>query len=124
MNAILSIKPEYVQKIFDGTKKFEFRKVNFKHDINTIFIYATFPISKIVGKFDVGDIILNNPKYVWNKTKEYSGISKDFFDLYFSGKQLAVAIEVIKPVQYAKPIDLAKFSPGATPPQSFIYVNN
>jgi predicted transcriptional regulator len=30
MKVILSIKPEYAFKIFDGTKKFEFRRVIFK----------------------------------------------------------------------------------------------
>ncbi|EHL88131.1 hypothetical protein HMPREF1019_01868 [Campylobacter sp. 10_1_50] len=30
MTALLSIKPEFAEAIFDGTKKFEFRKVKFK----------------------------------------------------------------------------------------------
>lgn len=39
MNAIiLSINPEYVEKILNGTKKYEFRKRLARSDIDTIFI--------------------------------------------------------------------------------------
>ena len=31
MKVVLSIKPEFANKIFDGTKKFEFRKSIFKN---------------------------------------------------------------------------------------------
>jgi hypothetical protein len=32
MKVVLSIKPEFANKIFDGTKKFEFRKSIFKNE--------------------------------------------------------------------------------------------
>lgn len=33
MTALLSIKPEFAEAIFDGRKKFEFRKVIFKKNV-------------------------------------------------------------------------------------------
>lgn len=37
MKVLLSIKPQFAIKIFDGTKKFEFRKIIFKNsDIQTV----------------------------------------------------------------------------------------
>ena len=33
MKVVLSIKPQFANKIFDGTKKFEFRKAIFKNQI-------------------------------------------------------------------------------------------
>ena len=40
MTALLSIKPEFAEAIFDGTKKFEFRKVKFKKNVNKIKVYG------------------------------------------------------------------------------------
>ena len=51
MNVILSIKPEFVEKIFSGEKQYEYRKILFKQKVDTVYIYASRPISKIVGEF-------------------------------------------------------------------------
>lgn len=42
---LLSIKPEYVDKIFSGKKGYEHRKAIFKQDIKTIVVYSTQPVS-------------------------------------------------------------------------------
>lgn len=48
MRILLSINPEYVEKIFSGTKKYEYRKNIFKNkEVKTILIYSTSPIKKI-----------------------------------------------------------------------------
>ena len=57
MNVILSIKPEFVEKIFSGEKQYEYRKVLFKQKVDTVYIYASRPISKIVGEFKIAEII-------------------------------------------------------------------
>lgn len=44
MRILLSIKPEYVYKILDGTKKFEYRRTVFKNkNVDSMVIYATLP---------------------------------------------------------------------------------
>jgi predicted transcriptional regulator len=121
MNAILSIKPEFVEKIFDGTKQYEFRKILFTKKIKKIIIYATRPIGKIVGEFEVGTIIEDHPNIVWSKTNKLSGISKCFFDQYYTGRDKAVAIEVKNVEKYKTPLPYQKLIPGGTPPQSFVY---
>ena len=40
MNVILSIKPEFVEKIFSGEKQYEYRKILFKQKVDTVYIYA------------------------------------------------------------------------------------
>ena len=40
---LLSIKPEYVEKIFDGTKKYEYRKTKCKEKVGKINIYKLIP---------------------------------------------------------------------------------
>ena len=57
MKVILSIKPEFANKIFNGTKKFEFRRTLFKNkEIKMIIVYASAPISKVIGEFEIDRI--------------------------------------------------------------------
>lgn len=47
MKVLLSINPEYVEKIFSGIKKYEYRRSIFKNEaVDTIVIYSTSPIKK------------------------------------------------------------------------------
>lgn len=56
-----------------------------------------------------------------NKTKRFSGIDKDFFNEYYNGRDLAVAIEVDKPILYKDPINPKEKNENFTAPQSFMY---
>ena len=38
-NMLISIKPEYVENIFNGSKKYEYSKIRCKQDIDKIIIY-------------------------------------------------------------------------------------
>ena len=54
MKILLSIKPEFVEKIISGEKKFEFRKSLPKRDgITTVVVYSTMPVGKVIGEFKV-----------------------------------------------------------------------
>lgn len=121
---MLSIKPKYVEKILNGTKKYEYRKKIFKNrNVNTIIIYATKPIGKVVGEFYIKDIIEDNPTVIWNLTNEYSGISKDSFDDYFQNVQEGFAIEIDSFVKYKKGLNLNEVSKEVkNAPQSFVYI--
>ena len=123
MKVLLSIKPEYVEKIIDGSKRFEFRKSNFRREgIKTIVIYATMPIGKVIGEFEIADIITHSPDELWNKTKEYSGISEDFFQEYFKGKDKAIAFEVGSLKIYDRPMNLSEIESNLKAPQSYRYL--
>src|SRR5690625_5868866 len=94
---LLSIKPEFANKIFKGEKRFEYRRVIFKNkNVNKIVVYASSPVKKVIGEFDVGEIINTSKTDLWNKTRKYSGITKDYFDKYFDDKESGYAIEIIK----------------------------
>lgn len=43
---LLSIKPEFADKIMSGKKKFEYRTHVPSRPINSIVIYSTFPVGK------------------------------------------------------------------------------
>ena len=59
------------------------KKVFKRKDITTIVVYATKPLGKVVGEFEVDEIIEDTLDILWQETKRYSGISKKFFDEYF-----------------------------------------
>ncbi|MCH9270136.1 ASCH domain-containing protein [Pantoea ananatis] len=123
MKVILSIKPEYAERILSGEKKFEFRKSIFKNkDVDTVIIYATMPVGKVIGEFKVGDILMHTPAELWDKTKSYAGISHKFYKAYFASREKAFAISVKSPKRYILPLSLEDVSPGAKAPQSFRYV--
>lgn len=120
----MSIKPEYVEKIFNGSKKFEYRKTIFTNpNIKTVVIYATRPCGKVVGEFDVKNVFCNDSKTLWNKTKYYAGISKEYFDKYFEGREKGFAIEIGEVIKYDRPLTLKEFNGKIkAPPQSFFYI--
>lgn len=120
----MSIKPEYVEKIFNGSKKFEYRKIIFANpNIKTVVIYATRPCGKVVGEFHIKNILCNDPEMLWENTKEYSGISKESFDKYFKEKEKGFAIEIGEVIKYKRPLTLKEFNGKIkAPPQSFFYI--
>ncbi|MBJ6707862.1 ASCH domain-containing protein, partial [Campylobacter upsaliensis] len=83
MKALLSIKPEFAEAIFSGKKKFEYRKVIFKEKVKYIQVYVTKPVGKIIGEFEVEEIVKDDPVKVWKKTGKHSGIKKSFYMQYF-----------------------------------------
>lgn len=123
MRVLLSIKPEYAEKILNGTKRFEYRKaVPRSEAVRTVVIYATMPVGKVVGEFEVAGVLREKPDVLWKRTKDASGITRTFFDQYFSGRDEAMAIAVRKPKRYAKPLSLEDVSGSLIPPQSFQYL--
>ena len=47
---LLSIKPEYVEKILKGEKRYEFRRKLCQKEVDKIYIYETSPVKKVVGE--------------------------------------------------------------------------
>lgn len=122
MKVLLSIKPEFALKIFEGSKKYEFRRVVFKNrDVRKIVVYASAPVSRVIGEFDVETVIKKDIANLWEETKEFSGISEDYYLSYFDGKDEGFAIKVKEPKMYKKDLCL-KENFGVKPPQSFLYL--
>ncbi len=95
MKVVLSIKPEFANKIFDGTKKYEFRKSIFKNDkIKTVIVYASSPVQQVIGEFEIEKIINHDIDTLWGMTQRHSGISEDYFYQYFADKEIGYAIKI------------------------------
>lgn len=123
MKVLLSIKPEFAKLIFDGTKKFEFRKAIFKNtEITTVVVYASSPMQKVIGEFEIDTIINDEVGSLWKKTKKFAGIDEDYFYQYFAEREIGYAIKIKKTKKYRKPLSL-KEDFNVLPPQSFLYLN-
>lgn len=124
MRILLSVKPTFVHEIMTGKKLYEFRKQVFKHtEVKTVVIYASSPVCKVIGQFEIGNIIKDTPVNVWEKTKLHSGISESFYFRYFENRDIAYAIEITNIIAYPKPLSLQDFRDGIRPPQSFCYID-
>lgn len=122
MKVLLSIKPEFVEKIFAGTKKYEFRKSLFKkRDVKYVVIYASAPIKRVVGEFEIDDIVSDDVDIVWELTGKHSGITKSFYNSYFQDKKIANAIRIGHLTKYEKARPLSDFN-ILQAPQSFCYI--
>ena len=124
MSVLLSIKPKYIEKIKKGVKLYEFRRVIFKQDISEIYVYATAPIKKIVGKFTIDEIIQGVPQQLWKLYYKEAGISKKDFFSYYKGAHKGYAIKIKRFEMYNEPIDPYKLNSKFIPPQSYAYTNN
>ncbi|MEO7049689.1 MAG: hypothetical protein ABI091_30580 [Ferruginibacter sp.] len=123
MKVLLSIKPEFADKIFEGSKKYEFRKVIFKNrDVKEVIVYASSPIQKVIGEFEIDCILMEEPNDLWEKTKGQSGISEAFFFDYFFDRLVGYAIKIKNVTKYKSP-KCIKADFKAFPPQSFIYID-
>ena len=69
---LLSINPQHVQSIFDGTKEYEFRKIQCKEKVDGIIIYATYPVMKVVAEVEVEEILIDTPREIWKRTEKKS----------------------------------------------------
>lgn len=92
------------------------------NQLKKVVIYATLPVGKVVGEFEIAELISESPIHLWERTAEFSGISADFFEAYFEGKDIAHAIKVGKVKKYNRQKDLADILPNGIAPQSFCYI--
>lgn len=120
-NMLISINPQHVENIFNGTKKYEYRKIRCKQDVDKIIIYSTYPIMKIVGEAKVEKILEDSPDNIWEETKNYSGIDLKFYQQYFKDSSKAIAYKLTNIKKYSIPQELSSYGIKSAP-QSFIYV--
>jgi len=118
----LSIKPEYAERIFSGQKKYEFRRAIFKNrNVTHVVVYASAPIRKVIGEFQVINIIHDDVRALWDETGSAAGIPMSKFFDYFFNRDEGYAIEIGKAQKYEHSFSLEEVY-GLTPPQSFVYL--
>ena len=124
MNVILSIKPQFCKLIFDGVKRYEYRKRVFKRgDIEKVYVFASSPICKVIGYFTVDGIINDTVSNVWDMTHKYGGIDRGYYDSYFCGCDIAHAVKIGEAILFSVPIDPYVKLDNFHAPQNYMYVD-
>ncbi len=132
---LLSIRPQYASKIFDGEKRVELRKVRPRHlsQGDKVLVYVSSPTKELQGMFTVDSILEATPEDLWSQVQNTAGITKQEFDDYYSGSTKGFGIFLKIPRTLDNPIslfDLRKlwenFHPPQFfhPPQSYRYLTN
>lgn len=124
-DVLMSIKPCYANLIVEGVKKVELRK-KFPSHVQSgtkIIIYASAPLSMIIGECYIQSVEELAIDDLWNETCIDAMISWADFKNYFSGHKRGYAIKLGGHLRYDKPIPLSKhdFLPER-PPQSYCYI--
>jgi predicted transcriptional regulator len=121
---LLSIKPEYADKIISGEKIFEYRRKLPIINVKYIALYSTYPEKKILAIVDVIDQISEDPLKLWKITHKGGAITKFTFDKYFNGLFIAHAFKLGKVKKFNRPLTLNTINKTLIyPPQSFRYLS-
>lgn len=123
---VLSVRPPMAEALMSGLKKHEFRRVRPRINRGDIvYVYATSPVSAILGTFTCGEISEGKPESLWRSLRASEHTPRETFEDYFAESELAAAIEVLEPEPWSEPLHLrairrqvATFSP----PQSYRFV--
>lgn len=118
---LISIKPEFAEKILSGEKTFEFRKRLPKEPVNTMLIYASSPVQRIIGYACIDGTLTLPLDELWEKTKSEAGITEEYFHEYFKQKE-GSALILSSPVTLSRPVKLEEIGEERAP-QSFMYVS-
>ena len=119
----MSIHPEYANAILDGSKTVEFRKRGLAPDVKTVLVYATSPVQRVIGEFEIECIVQMSPDDLWREAGPLGGIDEETFRNYYGSCDRAAGILVAEPRRYLQAVPLASLL-GVRAPQSFAYLSN
>ncbi len=120
---LLAIKPRFANAIMAGEKTIEFRKTRFKERVTRVVVYASSPMQKVFGYFDVSHVDEDNPAALWDRYAKEGSISEDELMDYYGDSATGVAIGVGQTVSLAEPLPLRKLKRTLSVPQSFFYLD-
>jgi predicted transcriptional regulator len=120
---LMSIHPHWASAIMEGRKRVEFRRSRFGRPVSHVVVYATSPVRRVVGYFEVSDLVDAAPAELWEMFADVGEIGADAFDGYFDGAESGVAIRVGRVSGLSTPIELEELIPSAVPPQSYRYAD-
>ncbi|MCP9237951.1 ASCH domain-containing protein [Lewinella sp. JB7] len=124
---LISVKPQYVDRILDGTKTIELRKVKPRQaDVQLVIIYCTYPNKEVACICKIEEILEMNPTDLWNNYNDWLGIEKASFFDYYQKSTKAVGIKIKDVVALPRELSLDEVRrrlPGFSPPQTYQYVS-
>lgn len=118
---LISIKPEFVDRILSGKKLYEFRTRRFARNVNRIYIYSSAPVQRIVASFKPGVVIIDKKERVWAQCKDGAGISQERFFKRFAKNETVVSIKIDDLVSFDRKDHPGEYIKYFKAPQSFMY---
>lgn len=123
---LLSIHPEWVGRIINGSKTVELRKTRplVEHG-QLVLIYSTKPTAAIVATCRISRVEVVETAQAWTSFGPKAAISESELDQYLLGAKEAVGIHVDSARELASPIDLAflRERDRFHPPQTWHYLD-
>lgn len=122
---LMSIKPQYVEKIQSGEKLIEIRrKFKKKWTGCRVTIYSSSPSQALHGYATIENVTEGPPEKIWSQFGEYIGSTKKDFDNYAgcSSKVYAISLKNYEP--YLNPVSTSQLEglldqQNLKPPQSY-----
>lgn len=111
---MVSIRPEYAKMIFEGGKRFEYRK-SICQDATAMVIYATAPVSKVVGEVEIKGIEKGSFEELWDRTKHASGIGRSALEKYFEEHGTCYAYSLGKVRKFSSPRPVSSYGLSRAP---------
>ena len=125
---IIAIHERHADAILNGKKTHELRRrLRSVSEGDRVYLYATAPVSAVVGWFVVRSVSRNAPDSMWAEVGAGFAISETEFDAYTSGAAEVTALEVAEPSRLRRPAavpELIEIAPDFTPPQSVTMLRN
>jgi predicted transcriptional regulator/DNA-binding XRE family transcriptional regulator len=125
-DVVLSIRPQYSNKIISGEKTVELRRrFPISAPRGTIaYIYSTSPVRALIGCAEISDVVKLPISEIWEKYSDSAGIAKNEFYSYFSGLDKGYVLKFKNARQLPRQLNLAELRErfDFEPPQSFLYV--
>lgn len=103
---VMSVKPEFAMKIFNGNKKMEVRRrFSSRWQEAKALIYASSPQRHFVGEVVIGNVFQAEPLKIWDTFKDDLGCSLEEYSRYCEGadKVYAITFTDAKKYKYSIP---------------------
>ena len=126
-DAIISIRPHYVDAIFSGAKTVELRRRIPTLNVGTrLWIYSTLPVGALVGSAEIRSIAKGTPDDSWKLHQSDVGVCRAQFEAYYEESNIAYGLSLAN-VRNGHPVGietLRKIRPKFHPPQVMSYVTD
>jgi predicted transcriptional regulator/DNA-binding XRE family transcriptional regulator len=127
-DVVLSIRPQYSDKIVEGTKTVELRR---RFPVSApqgtlAYIYSTSPVRAMVGFAEIKDVLKLPIDEIWQQFEDQAFIAKADFDKYFEGVDhgFVLLFEGARSFSQPMPLSLLREQFDFEPPQSFLYAKH
>ena len=104
---LMSLRPQYADSILRGGKRVEIRRsFSSKWLGSRIALYASAPISSLVGEAVIQQLVEDAPDKIWNSFSTSLGCTKAEFDAYAEGAERVFALVLSNVRAYETPLGL------------------